>query len=91
MVKNLQIFFVKLIQVELFTKVVKFTEEQRELKIKYKDLPYEQRDHALFAAFFPYNKPKYAISVVIEHGGSGASIAAPIAKRTFDYIYNQKI
>ena len=39
----------------------------------------------------PSENPKYAISVVIEHGGSGASTAAPIAKRTFDYIYNQKI
>ena len=39
----------------------------------------------------PSENPKYAISVVIEHGGSGASIAAPIAKKVFDYIHKQKI
>ena len=62
------------------SQVRKFTAEQRELKLKYTDLPYEQRDHALFAAFAPYKNPRYAISVVIEHGGSGSSVAAPIAK-----------
>ena len=34
----------------------------------------------------PHDKPKYAISVVIEHGGSGASTAAPIAKQIFQYL-----
>ena len=55
------------------------TKEERELKLKNIDLPYEKRDHALFAAFAPYKKPRYAISVVIEHGGTGSSAAAPIA------------
>ena len=63
------------------SQIKKFTAEQRELKIKYKDLVYEDRDHALFAAFAPYKKPRYAISVVIEHGGSGSGVAAPIASR----------
>ena len=45
------------------------------------DLPYEQRDHALFVAFAPYNEPQYSISVVVEHGGSGSKSAAPIAKK----------
>ena len=36
---------------------------------------------ALFTAFAPYKDPNYAISIVIEHGGSGSSIAAPIAKK----------
>ena len=62
------------------SQIKKFTEEQRKLKIKYTDIPYEERDHALFAAYAPYNNPRYAISVVIEHGGSGSSVAAPIAK-----------
>ena len=56
------------------------TKEERELEIKNKDLPYEKRDHALFAAFAPYKNPRYAISIVIEHGGSGSSGAAPFAK-----------
>ncbi len=57
------------------------TPEERELKLKQKDLPYERRDHALFVAFAPYKSPRYAISVVIEHGGTGSSAAAPIAKK----------
>ena len=63
------------------SQVRKFTALQRELEIKNVDLPYEQRDHALFVAFAPYHDPRYAISVVIEHGGSGSGSAAPIAKK----------
>ncbi|MBO6485511.1 MAG: penicillin-binding protein 2 [Pelagibacteraceae bacterium] len=63
------------------SQIRKFTALQRELEIKNVDLPYEQRDHALFVAFAPYHDPRYAISVVIEHGGSGSSSAAPIAKQ----------
>ena len=58
-----------------------FTDEQREKKLKNKDRPYKDRDHALFTAFAPYKDPNYAISIVIEHGGSGSSTAAPIAKK----------
>ena len=63
------------------SQVRKFTERQRELEIKNEDLPYEQRDHALFVAFAPYYDPRYSISVVVEHGGSGSKSAAPIAKK----------
>lgn len=44
------------------------------------DLPWRQRDHALFVAFAPVENPRYAISVVVEHGGGGSSTAAPIAR-----------
>ncbi|MDK3019593.1 penicillin-binding protein 2 [Pseudodonghicola flavimaris] len=44
------------------------------------DLPWERRDHALFVCFAPYDKPRYAVSVVIEHGGGGSSAAAPVAR-----------
>ena len=44
-----------------------------------RDLPWERRDHALFVAFAPYDNPKYAISVIVEHGGGGSKAAAPIA------------
>ena len=40
----------------------------------------EQRDHALFVAYFPANKPKYALSVVLEHAGGGGAQAAPLAR-----------
>ena len=63
------------------SQIKKFTEEQREAEVKQKDIEYMSRDHALFVAFAPYSDPKYAISVLIEHGGSGSSSAAPIAKK----------
>jgi len=43
-------------------------------------IPWEYRDHALFIAFAPVIEPRYAISVVVEHGGGGSKTAAPIAK-----------
>ncbi len=68
------------------SQVRRFTERQRELEIKNEDLPYEQRDHALFVAFAPYKKPRYSISVLIEHGGSGSKAAAPIAKKVIKKV-----
>ena len=44
------------------------------------DLPWKERDHALFVAFAPANAPRYAVAVVVEHGGGGSSVAAPIAR-----------
>ena len=52
------------------SQVKKTTQEQREAEIKQKDLKYEDRDHALHC-FCSYINPKYAISVIVEHGGSG--------------------
>jgi penicillin-binding protein 2 len=43
-------------------------------------LPWERRDHALFVCFAPFDKPKYAVSLVVEHGGGGSAAAAPIAR-----------
>ncbi len=51
-----------------------------------KEQEWKNRDHALFVGYMPHDDPKYAISVIIEHGGSGASTAAPIAKQIFNYI-----
>ena len=63
------------------------TEEERELGIiPNKELPFNQRDHAMFVGFAPYKNPKIAVSVVIEHGGSGSKIAAPIAKKVFKKV-----
>ena len=63
------------------SQIKRFTALQRELEIKQKDIEYKDRDHALFVAFAPYKDPKYAISVVVEHGGTGSGSAAPIAKK----------
>jgi penicillin-binding protein 2 len=64
----------------------RFTEAQREAEVKQVDLDYKDRDHALFVAFAPYKNPKYAISVVVEHGGSGGSAAAPIARKVIKKV-----
>ncbi|MFW6340209.1 MAG: penicillin-binding transpeptidase domain-containing protein, partial [Wenzhouxiangella sp.] len=45
------------------------------------DLPEPLRNHALFMGFAPLDDPRIAISVVVEHGGGGASVAAPVAAR----------
>ena len=63
------------------SQVKRFTEAQREAEIKQSELDYKDRDHALYIAFAPYDNPKYSISVVIEHGGSGSKAAAPIAQK----------
>ncbi len=63
------------------SQIKRFTEEQREAEVKQENVPYKSRDHALFIAFAPVSDPKYAISVVVEHGGSGSKAAAPIAKK----------
>ncbi len=47
---------------------------------KNKDLEWARRDHALFVAYAPVHAPRYAIAVVVEHGGSGSRAAAPIAR-----------
>ena len=56
-----------------------------------KEIEWEKRDHALFVGYMPHDKPKYAVSVVIEHGGSGARTAAPIAKQIFQFINKNNI
>ena len=48
--------------------------------LKNHELPWNRRDHALFAAFAPYEDPRYAIAVVVEHGGSGSRAAGPRAR-----------
>ena len=61
--------------------VIRISEEEREKGItKNKDREWKKRDHALFIGYAPIQKPKYAICVIVEHGGSGSSIAAPIAR-----------
>jgi penicillin-binding protein 2 len=44
------------------------------------DRPWKERDHALFVAYAPADAPRYAVAVVVEHGGGGSLAAAPIAR-----------
>lgn len=61
--------------------VRRITKAERELGIiKNEDLPWKQRDHAIFVGFAPASAPRYAAAVVIEHGGGGSKVAAPIAR-----------
>ncbi|MBS0565032.1 MAG: penicillin-binding protein 2 [Proteobacteria bacterium] len=48
--------------------------------VKNDNLPWKQRDHALFVCFAPADAPRIAVSIVIEHGGGGSTAAAPIAR-----------
>ncbi len=71
------------------SQVRRITVEERESDdFRKKEVEWKKRDHALFVGYMPSDKPKYAISVVIEHGGSGASTAAPIAKQIFQFTKN---
>jgi len=63
------------------SQIKRFTEEQRINEVKQDSIDYLERDHAWFVAFAPVKDPKYAISVLVEHGGSGSKAAAPIAKK----------
>ena len=73
-------------QVKRITVSERESEDFRKTEIEWKN-----RDHALFVGYMPSDNPKYAISVVIEHGGSGAATAAPIAKNVFEFINQNKI
>jgi len=68
------------------SQIKRFTEAQRKAEVKQIDLNYKDRDHALFIAFAPYKDPRYAISVVVEHGGSGGKAAAPIATKVIKKV-----
>ena len=71
------------------SQVKRITAKDRKLDLKTSEIPYKDRDHALFIAFGPYKKPRYALSIVIEHGGSGSSTAAPMAKKLFKLIVDR--
>jgi len=71
------------------SQVKRITKVDRELDLNTSEIPYDERDHALYIAFGPYKNPRYALSIVIEHGGSGSSAAAPIAKKLFKLIIDR--
>ena len=56
-----------------------------------KDTPERLKDHALFIAFAPAERPRVALALVIENGGSGGKIAAPIARRILDYYFVERL
>jgi len=61
--------------------VRRITMRERESGVKKNEqLPWKERDHALFVAYAPEENPRYSIAVVVEHGGGGSAVAAPIAR-----------
>src|SRR5262249_28879438 len=70
------------VQVRRITKA----ERDAGLKKNQEDLPWEQRDHAIFIAFAPSDAPRYAISVVVEHGVHGSDTASPIVRDVMEKV-----
>ncbi len=63
------------------SQVRNITKAERERGVtRNEDLPWRRRDHALFVCYAPFDAPRYAVSVVVEHGGGGSTAAAPIAR-----------
>ncbi|MEM0937731.1 MAG: penicillin-binding protein 2 [Pseudomonadota bacterium] len=61
------------------------TSQVRSVVVRNEDVPWEQRDHALFVGYAPADAPRYACSVVVEHGGGGSRAAAPVARDILAY------
>ena len=69
--------------------VKRISKRERELDLKIDQIPYNDRDHALYIAYGPYKNPKYTLSIIVEHGGSGSKAAAPMAKKLFKLIVDR--
>ena len=70
--------------------VKRISKRERELDLKIDQIPYKDRDHALYIAYGPYINPRYALSIIVEHGGSGSKAAAPMAKELFKLIIDRE-
>ena len=68
------------------SQVKKITEIQRELDLDISQIPYEERDHALFVGYGPVKDPKLVVAVIIENGESGSEVAAPIVKSAINFF-----
>ena len=69
--------------------VKRISKRERELDLKIEQIPYNDRDHALYVAYGPFINPRYALSIIVEHGGSGSKAAAPMAKELFKLIIDR--
>lgn len=66
------------------------TAQVRSRVVKNDEVPWVERDHALFVNFAPFDNPRIAVSVVVEHGGGGSAAAAPIARDvTLQALYGE--
>ncbi len=74
------------------SQVIRIKESERE-DDQYKSKEIEERfkDHSVFVGYAPYDKPKYIASVIIENGGSGSAVAAPIAHNVLDFAFKNNV
>ena len=56
----------------------------------YTSATWKLRDHSLFMGFVPFDKPRYAAATIVEHGGFGAAVAAPLIRDTFTFLYDKQ-
>lgn len=63
------------------SQVRRISERERQTGVRRnEDKPWEERDHALFVGFAPVHEPRFACAVIVEHGGGGSKVAAPIVR-----------
>ena len=74
------------------SQVIGIKESERE-DDQYKSKEIEERfkDHSVFVGYAPFDKPKYIASVIIENGGSGSAVAAPIAHKILDFAFKNNV
>ena len=63
--------------------------QEEEESVQERDIPYKFRDHAWFMAVAPAENPEIALAILVEHGGMGGAVAAPIAKDMFESYFNK--
>jgi penicillin-binding protein 2 len=56
----------------------------------YTSATWKLRDHSLFMAFVPFDNPRYACGTIVEHGGFGAAVAAPLVRDTLTFLYDKQ-
>jgi len=74
------------------SQVIRIKEEDREDDLyKTKDTEERFKDHSVFVGYAPIEDPKYIASVIIENGGSGSAVAAPIAHKVLNFAYQENV
>ena len=81
--QELMIPNINLLEKQGTAQVKRISKRERELDLKLEQIPYKDRDHALYVAYGPYKNPRYALSIIVEHGGSGSKCSCTNGKRTF--------
>ena len=56
----------------------------------YTSATWSLRDHSLFMGFAPFDNPRYAAATIVEHGGFGAAVAAPLIRDTITFLYDRQ-